>query len=176
MCPVESSAVTIYEADFISVRRQSDNPPPLWSSRWRSILLTLKTPWSSSVKPKETLIPCKSRWTLLFKLTFIICQGKKTFPDFSVFFAQSWSFSWRRNGKYFNVARDAQTSMRRRSGTLDIYAWNDPEQYEAEYQCIASNEYGSAYSHKIRLRLYSKFVPGRFTVTLVWAVTPSTRH
>uniref|UniRef100_A0A8D3BZG8 Neurofascin-like n=1 Tax=Scophthalmus maximus TaxID=52904 RepID=A0A8D3BZG8_SCOMX len=48
----------------------------------------------------------------------------------------------------------AQTSMRRRSGTLDIYAWNDPEQYEAEYQCIASNEYGSAYSHKIRLRLY----------------------
>lgn len=46
--------------------------------------------------------------------------------------------------------------MRRRSGTLDIYAWNNPEQYEAEYQCIASNEYGSAYSNKIRLRLYSK--------------------
>ncbi|XP_076022370.1 neurofascin [Genypterus blacodes] len=63
-------------------------------------------------------------------------------------------FSWRRNGKYFNVARDAQASMRRRSGTLDIYAWNNPEQYEAEYQCIASNEYGSAYSHKIRLQLY----------------------
>ncbi|KAK5863915.1 hypothetical protein PBY51_000902 [Eleginops maclovinus] len=63
-------------------------------------------------------------------------------------------FSWRRNGKYFNVARDSQTSMRRRSGTLDIYAWNNPEQYEAEYQCIASNEYGSAYSSKIRLRLY----------------------
>ncbi|KAM9786232.1 neurofascin [Neosynchiropus ocellatus] len=64
------------------------------------------------------------------------------------------SFSWRRNGKYYNVARDSQASMRRRSGTLDIYAWNNPEQYEAEYQCIASNEYGSAYSHKIRLRLY----------------------
>uniref|UniRef100_A0A3B4VEW3 Neural cell adhesion molecule L1 n=1 Tax=Seriola dumerili TaxID=41447 RepID=A0A3B4VEW3_SERDU len=63
-------------------------------------------------------------------------------------------FSWRRNGKYFNVARDPQASMRRRSGTLDIYAWNKPEQYEAEYQCIASNEYGSAYSNKIRLRLY----------------------
>ncbi|KAK2851707.1 hypothetical protein Q5P01_007983 [Channa striata] len=63
-------------------------------------------------------------------------------------------FSWRRNGKYFNVARDSQTSMRRRSGTLDIYARNNPEQYEAEYQCIASNEYGSAYSHKIRLQLY----------------------
>ncbi|XP_047457331.1 neuronal cell adhesion molecule-like [Mugil cephalus] len=63
-------------------------------------------------------------------------------------------FSWRRNGKYFNVARDSQTSMRRRSGTLDIYARNNPEQYEAEYQCIASNEYGSAYSNKIRLKLY----------------------
>ncbi|KAM3872001.1 neurofascin [Diretmus argenteus] len=62
-------------------------------------------------------------------------------------------FSWRRNGKYFNVARDPQTSMRRRSGTLDIYAWNNPEEYEAEYQCIASNEYGSAYSNKIILRL-----------------------
>ncbi|CAB1434807.1 unnamed protein product [Pleuronectes platessa] len=63
-------------------------------------------------------------------------------------------FSWRRNGKYFNVARDSQASMRRRSGTLDIYAWNNPEQYEAEYQCIASNEYGSAYSNKIILQLY----------------------
>uniref|UniRef100_A0A8C4FB81 Neural cell adhesion molecule L1 n=1 Tax=Dicentrarchus labrax TaxID=13489 RepID=A0A8C4FB81_DICLA len=63
-------------------------------------------------------------------------------------------FSWRRNGKYYNVARDPQASMRRRSGTLDIYAWNNPEQYEAEYQCIASNEYGSAYSNKIILRLY----------------------
>lgn len=46
--------------------------------------------------------------------------------------------------------------MRRHSGTLDIYAWNNPEQYEAEYQCVASNMYGSAYSNKIRLRLYSK--------------------
>ncbi|TNN73527.1 Neurofascin [Liparis tanakae] len=41
-----------------------------------------------------------------------------------------------------------------RSGTLDIYAWNNPDQYEAEYQCVASNMYGSAYSNKIRLRLY----------------------
>uniref|UniRef100_A0A3B4GNS7 Ig-like domain-containing protein n=1 Tax=Pundamilia nyererei TaxID=303518 RepID=A0A3B4GNS7_9CICH len=65
-------------------------------------------------------------------------------------------FSWRRNGKYFNVARDSQVSMRRRSGTLDIYARNNPEKYEAEYQCIASNQYGSAYSHKIILQLYSK--------------------
>ncbi|XP_061122336.1 neurofascin isoform X7 [Syngnathus typhle] len=63
-------------------------------------------------------------------------------------------FSWRRNGKYFNVARDPQASMRRRSGTLDISARNDPRQYEAEYQCIASNQYGSAYSDKIRVRLY----------------------
>uniref|UniRef100_H3D4T4 Neural cell adhesion molecule L1 n=1 Tax=Tetraodon nigroviridis TaxID=99883 RepID=H3D4T4_TETNG len=63
-------------------------------------------------------------------------------------------FSWRRNGRYYNVARDPQASMRRHSGTLDIYARNNPEQYEAEYQCVASNMYGSAYSNKIRLRLY----------------------
>ncbi|XP_072305202.1 neurofascin [Eucyclogobius newberryi] len=63
-------------------------------------------------------------------------------------------FSWRRNGKFFNVARDSQASMRRRSGTLDIYAKYNPEQYEAEYQCIASNQYGSAYSNIIRLMLY----------------------
>uniref|UniRef100_A0A3Q2XMY8 Ig-like domain-containing protein n=1 Tax=Hippocampus comes TaxID=109280 RepID=A0A3Q2XMY8_HIPCM len=63
-------------------------------------------------------------------------------------------FSWRRNGRYFNVARDPQATMRRHSGTLDIYAWNNAQQYEAEYQCIASNEYGSAYSNKIRLQLY----------------------
>uniref|UniRef100_A0A3Q3A8U7 Neural cell adhesion molecule L1 n=1 Tax=Kryptolebias marmoratus TaxID=37003 RepID=A0A3Q3A8U7_KRYMA len=68
-------------------------------------------------------------------------------------------FSWRRNGKYFNVARDSQVSMRRHSGTLDIYARNNPEQYEAEYQCIASNEYGSAYTHKIRLHLYTPVWP-----------------
>ena len=46
--------------------------------------------------------------------------------------------------------------MRRRSGTLDIYAWKDPQEYEAEYQCIASNEHGSAYSNKILLRLSSE--------------------
>ncbi|KAG7221561.1 hypothetical protein INR49_017092 [Caranx melampygus] len=63
-------------------------------------------------------------------------------------------FSWRRNGKYFNIARDPQASMRRRSGTLDIYARRNPEQYEAEFQCIASNEYGAAYSNKILVRLY----------------------
>ena len=68
----------------------------------------------------------------------------------------SVSFSWRRNGKYYNVARDPQASMRRRSGTLDIYAWKDPQEYEAEYQCIASNEHGSAYSNKILLRLSSE--------------------
>uniref|UniRef100_A0A8C8A588 Neurofascin n=1 Tax=Oryzias sinensis TaxID=183150 RepID=A0A8C8A588_9TELE len=47
------------------------------------------------------------------------------------------TFSWRRDGKYFNVARDSQVSMRRRSGTLEIYARNNPEKYEAVYQCIA---------------------------------------
>lgn len=61
--------------------------------------------------------------------------------------------------------------MRRRSGTLDIYAWNNPEQYEAEYQCIASNEYGSAYSSKIRLRLYSKISIGAVREYLFVAIS-----
>lgn len=46
--------------------------------------------------------------------------------------------------------------MRRRSGTLDIYAWADPEAYEGEYQCVATNEYGTAYSNKINLHISSK--------------------
>lgn len=91
---------------------------------------------------------------------YIICKPTHWFVCLSSHFAWSWSFSWRRNGKYFNVARDSQVSMRRRSGTLDIYAWNNPEQYEAEYQCIASNQYGSAYSNKIRLQLYSRLSHG----------------
>eukprot|EP00063_Salmo_salar_P017009 XP_013991844.1 PREDICTED: neurofascin-like isoform X2 [Salmo salar] len=62
-------------------------------------------------------------------------------------------FSWRRNGKYFNVAKDPQASMRRRSGTLDIYAWTDPGAYEGEYQCVVTNEYGTAYSNKINLHI-----------------------
>uniref|UniRef100_A0A3Q2XPL3 Ig-like domain-containing protein n=1 Tax=Hippocampus comes TaxID=109280 RepID=A0A3Q2XPL3_HIPCM len=95
------------------------------------ILLTLRTPWSLSVRPRETLVQCKQA------------------AD-----AAHCTFSWRRNGRYFNVARDPQATMRRHSGTLDIYAWNNAQQYEAEYQCIASNEYGSAYSNKIRLQLY----------------------
>lgn len=112
------------------------------------------------MKPKETLNPCKICCRPLnscVKNLITICKKPHCFYFCLLSLdAHSWSFSWRRNGKYFNVARDSQASMRRRSGTLDIYAWNNPEQYEAEYQCIASNEYGSAYSNKIRLRLYSK--------------------
>ncbi|KAL1021027.1 hypothetical protein UPYG_G00007780 [Umbra pygmaea] len=62
-------------------------------------------------------------------------------------------FSWRRNGKYFNVALDSQVTMRRHSGTLEIYAWANPEAYEGEYQCVVTNALGIAYSNKIFLRI-----------------------
>lgn len=48
--------------------------------------------------------------------------------------------------------------MRKRSGTLEIgfRSGGRPEDYEGEYQCFASNEFGMALSHKILLRVSSK--------------------
>ncbi|XP_041083780.1 neurofascin-like [Polyodon spathula] len=65
------------------------------------------------------------------------------------------SFSWTRNGKVFNVAKDPRVSMRHRSGTLEIgfRSGGRPEEYEGEYQCFARNEYGTALSSKILLRV-----------------------
>ncbi|XP_015822712.1 neurofascin isoform X1 [Nothobranchius furzeri] len=115
------------------------------------LLLLLQSVWTLVIPPEIRQPPTIIKQSMMEhivdpKETMVIeCEAKGTPHPI---------FSWRRNGKYFNVARDSQVSMRRRSGTLDIYARNNPEQYEAEYQCIASNEYGSAYTHKIRLLLY----------------------
>ncbi|KAM9369344.1 neurofascin isoform 7-T7 [Phaethornis superciliosus] len=64
-------------------------------------------------------------------------------------------FSWIRNGKFFNVAKDPKVSMRRRSGTLviDFHSGGRPEDYEGEYQCFARNDYGTALSSKIHLQV-----------------------
>ncbi|XP_030622914.1 neurofascin [Chanos chanos] len=62
-------------------------------------------------------------------------------------------FTWTKDGKFLNVARDPQVTMRRRSGTLEIFFWGRPQDYEGVYQCTASNEYGSALSNKIHLRV-----------------------
>ncbi|XP_054641458.1 neurofascin homolog (chicken) a isoform X10 [Dunckerocampus dactyliophorus] len=64
-------------------------------------------------------------------------------------------FSWRRNGKFFNIGKDPRVTMRKRSGTLEIGFRNGgrPEDYEGEYQCFASNEHGVALSNKILLRV-----------------------
>ncbi|XP_065554563.1 neurofascin isoform X3 [Lathamus discolor] len=64
-------------------------------------------------------------------------------------------FSWTRNGKFFNVAKDPKVSMRRRSGTLviDFHSGGRPEDYEGEYQCFARNDYGTALSSKIHLQV-----------------------
>ncbi|XP_019402130.1 PREDICTED: neurofascin isoform X15 [Crocodylus porosus] len=65
------------------------------------------------------------------------------------------TFSWTRNGKFFNVAKDPKVSMQYRSGTLviDIHSRGRPEDYEGEYQCFARNDYGTALSNKIHLQV-----------------------
>uniref|UniRef100_A0A8C2YCT4 Neurofascin n=1 Tax=Coturnix japonica TaxID=93934 RepID=A0A8C2YCT4_COTJA len=65
------------------------------------------------------------------------------------------TFSWTRNGKFFNVAKDPKVSMRRRSGTLviDFHGGGRPDDYEGEYQCFARNDFGTALSNKIHLQV-----------------------
>ncbi|XP_057217425.1 neurofascin homolog (chicken) a isoform X13 [Triplophysa rosa] len=63
------------------------------------------------------------------------------------------TFQWRRNGKFFNVGKDPRVTMRKRSGTLEIGSSGKPEDYEGEYQCFASNDFGTAISNKILLRV-----------------------
>ncbi|XP_050930703.1 neurofascin homolog (chicken) a isoform X40 [Lates calcarifer] len=65
------------------------------------------------------------------------------------------TFSWRRNGKFFNIVKDPRVTMRKRSGTLEIgfRSGGRPEDYEGEYQCFASNDHGVALSNKILLRV-----------------------
>ncbi|XP_061905803.1 neurofascin homolog (chicken) a isoform X10 [Entelurus aequoreus] len=65
------------------------------------------------------------------------------------------TFTWRRNGKFFNIGKDPRVTMRKRSGTLEIGFRNGgrPEDYEGEYQCFANNIYGMALSNKIVLQV-----------------------
>ncbi|XP_018427167.1 PREDICTED: neurofascin isoform X12 [Nanorana parkeri] len=65
------------------------------------------------------------------------------------------TFTWTKNGKFYNVAKDPKVSFRRRSGTLviDIYGGGRPEDYEGEYQCFARNQHGTALSNKILLQV-----------------------
>ncbi|KAJ6659836.1 hypothetical protein lerEdw1_018291 [Lerista edwardsae] len=65
------------------------------------------------------------------------------------------TFSWTRNGKFFNVAKDPRVSMRHWSGTLavDFRSGGRAEEYEGEYQCFARNDLGTALSNKIFLQV-----------------------
>ncbi|KAF0035479.1 hypothetical protein F2P81_013237 [Scophthalmus maximus] len=64
-------------------------------------------------------------------------------------------FSWRKNRKFFNIAKDPRVTMRKGSGTLEIgfRSGGRPEDYEGEYQCFAKNDLGTALSNKILLRV-----------------------
>ncbi|XP_070601591.1 neurofascin isoform X13 [Erythrolamprus reginae] len=65
------------------------------------------------------------------------------------------TFSWTRNGKFYNVAKDPRVTMRHWAGTLvvDFRSGGRPEDYEGEYQCFARNDYGTAVSNKIFLHV-----------------------
>ncbi|XP_069489231.1 neurofascin isoform X9 [Ambystoma mexicanum] len=65
------------------------------------------------------------------------------------------TFSWTRNGKFYNVAKDPRVSQRGRSGTLviDFHSGGQQEEYEGEYQCFARNDHGTAVSNKIMLQV-----------------------
>ncbi|XP_047204092.1 neurofascin homolog (chicken) a isoform X18 [Girardinichthys multiradiatus] len=65
------------------------------------------------------------------------------------------TFSWRRNGRFITIGKDPRVTMRKRSGTLEIGFRNGgrPEDYEGEYQCFATNDFGVALSNKILLRV-----------------------
>ncbi|XP_068170729.1 neurofascin homolog (chicken) a isoform X13 [Antennarius striatus] len=65
------------------------------------------------------------------------------------------SFTWFKNGKFYNIGKDHRVTMRKRSGTLEISfrSGGRPEDYEGVYQCRASNSLGVAISNKILLRV-----------------------
>ncbi|KAJ8371340.1 hypothetical protein SKAU_G00113680 [Synaphobranchus kaupii] len=112
---------------------------------WRGVF-TMEVPQDLRQPPTITKQSMKEHLVDPKEGIFIECEAKgNPFPV----------FSWRKNGKFYNVPRDSWVSMRRWSGTLDMGFGHQrrPEEYEAEYQCFATNDYGSAASDKIRLRI-----------------------
>ncbi|XP_048352405.1 neurofascin isoform X3 [Sphaerodactylus townsendi] len=65
------------------------------------------------------------------------------------------TFTWTRNGKFFNYGKDPRVTRRSKSGTLsiDFRSGGRPEDYEGEYQCFAQNRLGTAISNKIVLQV-----------------------
>ncbi|XP_043943373.1 neuronal cell adhesion molecule isoform X10 [Protopterus annectens] len=63
-------------------------------------------------------------------------------------------FSWTRNGTHFDIDKDPVVIMNNNSGTLviDILNGGKAEAYEGHYQCIATNERGTAISNIISIR------------------------
>ncbi|XP_063071451.1 neurofascin homolog (chicken) a [Engraulis encrasicolus] len=65
------------------------------------------------------------------------------------------TFLWKRNSRFFNVAKAPHVTQRKPQGTLEISfrSGGRPEDYEGEYQCFVTNDYGTAFSNKILLRV-----------------------
>uniref|UniRef100_A0A8C9R673 Neuronal cell adhesion molecule a n=1 Tax=Scleropages formosus TaxID=113540 RepID=A0A8C9R673_SCLFO len=62
-------------------------------------------------------------------------------------------FSWTRNGTHFDVEKDPKVTMRPGSGTLLIdISGEKAEAYEGVYQCMATNEHGTALSNNMVIR------------------------
>ncbi|KAM4794863.1 neurofascin isoform 3-T3 [Rhinophrynus dorsalis] len=132
-----------------AVQRSMSSHPLLWTSLlllFLQLVCTIDVPLDLPQPPTITKQSVKNYVVDPRDNIFIECEAQgNPYP----------TFSWTRNGKFYNVAKDPRVSFRRYSGTLiiDIHGGGRPEDYEGEYQCFARNIYGTALSNKILLQV-----------------------
>jgi len=67
-----------------------------------------------------------------------------------------YRYSWLKNGQVLDVDAEAGISQRPGKGTITIEIDEVQSHHDGEYQCIASNQFGTAVSVKAMLRRASK--------------------